>query len=467
MAESYLSVGSDRLIKKMKKIILAFLCLLFLSTSLYSQTRWMRLHPDVSWKYLAQWEKEHQWLTPARIGKLHFQKHEVGRAREQLEVAVAEGAEDGRLLYELGYCYLVQDYDDKALEYLRQAADKLAIDDPDHIYYFNSEYLIGTIYEEKHDPTRALSHYEIALRLRPDTPPLHYRKAYLLHKQGNLDQSLNEIEEVIKFSPNSGAAAYLAGILLLEKDDLAGARSYLLKAVESGVDPGAGYYCLGYISSRQGRNEEAVENYHKAIRAEPGHREATIALANLYYEEENLPMARQYFEILVKREPTSARRHYNLGVVYRGLEMDESAENELAEARRLDPDLVFLSRPAGDDVPELFAAGARLQREGKYREAIDLYRRALLSDPFYLPTRYNLAIAYNARGERTRAIRQYSRILRIDPEFSPAHLNLGILAYKKKQRTKAAFHLRKYLSLEPESTQDELIKRYLHDLRGW
>jgi len=451
----------------MKKTILALICFLCFLSSAFPQTRWMRLHPDVSWKYLAKWEKEHQWLTPARIGKLHFQKHEVGRAREQLEAAVAEGAEDGRLLYELGYCCRVQEDNDQALDYLRRAAGKLSREDPDHIYYFNSEYLIGSIYEDKNENDLALTHYDNALRLRPDIPELHYRKAYLLHQKGKLDLSLDEIKQAINLSPDSGAAAYLAGIISLEKDDLSAARIYLSRAVQEGADSGAGYYCLGYISSRQGRGGEAVENYLKALEVEPGHREATLALANLYYEEDDLPRARQYYEALVKMEPSSARRHYNLGVVYRGLEMDEAAEKELAEARRLDPELAFVSRPAADDVPELFSQAAKLQQEKKYREAIDLYRRALLSDPFYLPTRYNLAIAYNARGERTRAIRQYSRLLRIDPEFAPAHLNLGILAYQKKQRKEAAFHLRKYLSLEPESPQEELIKRYLHELRGW
>ncbi|MEA1927810.1 MAG: tetratricopeptide repeat protein [Candidatus Auribacterota bacterium] len=427
----------------------------------------MRLHPDVSWKYLARWEKEHQWLTPARIGKLHFQKHEVGRARKQLETAVEEGASDGRLLYELGYCCLVQEDNEKAFEYLSQAAEKLVRDAPDHIYHFNSEYLIGTIYEEQNSPDSALTHYDNALALRPETPALHYRKAYLLHKRGNFAQSLNEIEQVIKLSPHSGSAAYLAGIISLENGDLSAARTHILNAIKNGEENNASYFCLGFISSRQGRGKEAIEYYKQALELEPDHRETLLALANRYYEEDNLSAAREYFESLVAEEPDSARRHYNLGVVYRGLDMNEAAEKELAEARRLDPDLVFLSRPAGDDVPELFAAGARLQREGKQREAIALYRRALFSDPFYLPTRYNLAIAYNARGERSRAIRQYSRLLRINPDFSPAHLNLGILAYKKKQRTHAAFHLRKYLSLEPESPREELIKRYLHDLRGW
>jgi len=427
----------------------------------------MRRHPDVSWKYLARWEQEHQWLTPARIGKLHFQKHEVGLARQKLEIAVKEGAADGRLLYELGYCCRVQGDNDQALEYLSQAAEKLARDDPGHIYHFNSEYLIGAIFEDKNEVARALTHYENGLRLRPDTPPLHYRKAYLLHQQGKIESSLAEITKVLALAPNSGAAAYLAGILSIERGDLPGARIYLLQAIENGETGGAAYYCLGFIASAEGSNEESIEYYLKALLAEPGHREAMIALANLYYEEDNLSEARKYYEALVEKEPSSGRRHYNLAVVYRGLEMDEKADAELAEARRLDPDLQFLTRAEGEDVPEYFAEDARLQQGKKYREAIDLYRRALLADPFYIPTRYNLAIAYNEKGERTRAIRQYSRLLRIDPNFAPAHLNLGILAYEKKERRISAFHLRKYLSLEPDSPRTDLIQRYLHDLRGW
>jgi len=240
-----------------------------------------------------------------------------------------------------------------------------------------------------------------------------------------------------------------------------------LRAIENGASEGAAYYCLGSVSSAEGKYEKAGGYYRNALQAVPDHFEATIAIANLYYEQDNLAAARKYYEVLAKMEPSSARRHYNLAVVYRGLEMDEEAEASLAEARRLDPELVFLTRAEGNDVPELFAEGARLQKEGKQKESIDIYHRALLADPFYIPTRYNLAIAYNGCGKRNQAMRQYSRLLRIDPEFAPAHLNLGILAYEKKEQEDAAFHLRKYLALEPDSPRKELIQRYLHDLRGW
>ena len=77
----------------MRKII-TIIFLFMLSSTASAQTRWMRLHPDVSWNYLKEWEKEHRWLTPAREGKILFQKHRVGEARTLLEQAVAEGSDD-------------------------------------------------------------------------------------------------------------------------------------------------------------------------------------------------------------------------------------------------------------------------------------------------------------------------------------------------------------------------------------
>ena len=451
----------------MKKIILSFACIFFLVSPVSAQTRWMRLHPDVSWKYLEQWEKKHQWLTPAREGRIHFQKHEVGRARERLETAVAEGADDGRLLYELGYCCQVQGDAGKALRHYLEAVERLARLNPDHLYHFNAEYLIGVLYEERGDNEQALAHFTNALRLRPETVPLLYRKAFILQKLGRTDRSLIEIRQVLDLTPDSGPAGYLAGVLSLEKGDLESARRYLEQAELSGAEKGPTRYCLGYIASRQGNYEDAIAYYEKALQADPAHRETRIALANISYEGDDMARARQHFEYLVQLEPLTARWHYNLGVVYRRLEMDKAAERELVEARRLDPDLVFLSGRPPEGVPALFAKAARMQAEAKYQLAIDLYREALAEDPFFLPSRYNLALAYSTGGEINKALRQYSRLLRIDPDYSPAHLNAGILAYQKKRRKDAARHLQRYLIQEPDSLQADLIKRYLRDLRGW
>lgn len=446
-------------------LIAALGCLNF-PLSAGAQTPWMRRYPDVSWRYLENWEKEHQWLTPAREGRIYFQKHEVGQARPLLEQAVAEGAEDGRLLYELGYSCRVEGDDAAALNYLDRAARLLARDDPDHLYHFNALYLAGLIREERGEEDRALADYAEALRLRPDVAPLRGRKAYLLARKGQTAAARAEIEEVLKRNPGSGSALFLAGIFALEEGEYDAAERYLQLALSAGAAPAPVHYALGFLARNQDQPRQALSHYENALAADPGHRDALAALANLSYREDDLDRARKYFELLSAREPDRGRWYYNLGVIYRDLGRDDLSQAALAEARRLDPNLVSSPGIAAAAAPPFQRAGELLEN-GRPRAAAEIYREALAEDPFFTPAHYNLAIAYRRAGEGRRARRQYDRLLRIDPDHGPAHLNSGIIAVEFKDRPAAAFHLRRYLQLEPDSPQADLVKRYLREMRGW
>jgi tetratricopeptide (TPR) repeat protein len=450
-----------------KKIIFAALigCLAF-SSVVFSQTRWIRLHPDVSRQYLERWEKEHQWLTPARGGRIYFQKHEVGRARELLEKAVAEGAEDGRLLYELGYSCRVQGDNEAAQKNLEKAAELLARDDPGHLYNFNARYLSGLILEERGEEEQALARYSSALELRPEVSALRYRRAYLLSRKGDATAGRVEIERVLEREPDSGSALFLAGLLSLENGEYAAGEGYLERALAAGVEPAPVHYGLGYIALRRDNIGEAFRRYESALAADPGHRDALISLANLSYREDDLDRARKYFELLVEREPERPRWHYNLGVVYRDLGLDELSRVALDEARRLDPEMVSSTRLTAE-ASGPFARAEEMLEKGKFREAILLYRQSLAEDPFFIPAHFNLAVAYRKAGQGRRAFRQYGRLLRVDSDHAAAHLNAGIIAVDFRDRPAAALHLRRYLLLEPDSPQGELAQRYLREMRGW
>lgn len=431
-----------------------------------AQTPWMRRHPDVSWQYLTHWEAEHQWLTPAREGRIHFQKHEVGQARPLLEQALAEGAADGRLLYELGYSCRVEGDDLTALGYLNRASRLLACDDPGHLYHFNAHYLAGLIREERGEDDQALANYTEALRLRPDVAPLRVRKAYLLARKGDTATARGEIAELLRLEPDSGPALLFAGDLARETGEYDDAERYLKQALKAGMKPAPINYALGYLAGKRDRPGEAQEYYENALKTDPGHRDALVALANLSYREDGLDRARKYFAILADREPARGRWHYNLGVIYRDLGLNELSEASLTEARRLDPEL-FSSPRRDSEAAQLVHQAGELLKNSQSRGAITLYREALAEDPFFTPAYYNLAIAYRKVGEGRRALRQYGRLLRIDPDHSPAQLNSGILAVELKDRSTAAFHLRRYLQLVPDSPQADLVQRYLREMRGW
>lgn len=452
----------------MRKGLIALLSLCFAAPAFSApMTRWMRLHPDVSWNYLKKWESTHQWITPGREGRELFRVGDIAGAQKSLQAAIAGGSDDGRLYYELGYCRQAEGKTEEAADCYRKAIARLSVQAPGHLYLFNAHYLLGAILEEKGENDAALSEFDRALALRPDTPALRYRKAIIYREQGKLDAAVNEVEAALKADPNLPPADYLLGLLRLEKEDWAGARGYFEKAAAGNVEVAASRYCLGYIAFREGRTDEAVASYRAALQADANQKEARIALGNIAYEQERLPEAEEQFRALSALEPDVARWHYNLGVIYRDEEKLDLSEKELARARELDPNLSFRKEVPGG-LKGLSGQAARLYAEGKKEEAARLYRQALLEDPFYLPARYNLAIIYAELRQTSPAIREYGRVIRIEPDYAPAHLNRGILLYRKNRRSPdAAYHFRKYLDLEPTSSQAELIKIYLHEIQGW
>jgi len=452
----------------MRKGLIALALIAFAATaSAAPMTRWMRLHPDVSWNYLRRWEKTHQWLTPGREGRELFRVGDIAGAEKSLKAAVTGGSDDGRLFYELGYCRQAEGDSGEAADYYRKAIDRLSVQDPAHLYLFNAHYLLGAILEEKGENEAALAEFDRALKLRPDTPTLRYRKAIIYREQGKIDAATAEIEAALQADPSLPPANYLLGLLRLEKEDWESARGYFEKAVAGNAEVASSRYCLGYIAFREGRTDDAVASYRAALRADPNQKEARIALGNIAYEQENLPEAEEQFRALAALEPDNARWHYNLGVVYRDREKPDLSEKELARAKELDPNLAFRKETPGG-LQGLSGQAARLYAEGKKAEAIRLYRQALLEDPFYLPARYNLAVACADLGQNGPAIREYGRVIRIEPDYAPAHLNRGILLYRKNRRSPdAAYHFRKYLDLEPKNSQAELIKIYLHEIQGW
>ena len=454
--------------RKMRKGLIALILMCLASASQAApMTRWMRLHPNVSWNYLRQWETKHQWLTPSREGRDLFQKGDIAGAKKSLEAALASGSDDGRLYYELGYCCQAQGDPARAMEYYGQAIPRLARQAPTHLYLFNAHYLLGALYEERRENDQALAEFDQALALRPDTPTLRYRKAIIYRALGKPDAARAEIQAALKSDPSLSPANYLLGLLYLEKEDWAGARGYFDRAIAGKVEVASSRYCLGYIAFREGKIEEAIAEYRAALAAEPAHLETRIALGNIAYEQERLPEAAEHFQALTALEPKNARWHYNLGVIYRDQEKLDLSEKELAQARSLDPNLAFRKEVPGG-LKGLSGQAARLYAEGKKEDAARLYQQALLEDPFYLPARYNLAIVYSDLGQAGQAIREYGRVIRIEPDYPPAHLNRGILVYRKDRRSpEAAYHFRKYLELEPKSRQSELIKIYLHEIQGW
>ena len=149
---------------------------------------------------------------------------------------------------------------------------------------------------------------------------------------------------------------------------------------------------LGLLLYNQGRIEEAMEQYHKAVQLVPNNCE----------ELNNLGIA------LAAQGP-----------------FDEAIEN-FRRAIQINP-----------NYPDaLNNLGIALADQGRFDEAIENYRQAIQINPNYYEAVNNLGNALAAQGRLDEAIENFRRAIQIKPDYSEALDNLGIALAARDSLTK-------------------------------
>jgi len=120
------------------------------------------------------------------------------------------------------------------------------------------------------------------------------------------------------------------------------ARNAYLKAIENG-DCAADCYCnLGIIESQMGNTAKAIDCFTNALKLEPRHLESHYNLANLYFDECDLKLAKLHYEIALEIDPDFANIYFNLGLLH-------ALNDNLNEAVRL---LKHFQKIAPPDIAE-------------------------------------------------------------------------------------------------------------------
>jgi tetratricopeptide (TPR) repeat protein len=146
------------------------------------------------------------------------------------------------------------------------------------------------------------------------------------------------------FSPSQGLILRLPthlspfeeALLLDEREDLRSENSYR-RAITEG-DFAADAYCnLGIIESKIGRMTKAFDCFTKSLEHDPRHFESHYNLGNLYFEEDNLRLAKMHYELAAEINPTFPNLYFNLGLVLALLDEKKAAMNAFLKYQRLAP----------------------------------------------------------------------------------------------------------------------------------
>ena len=95
----------------------------------------------------------------------------------------------------------------------------------------------------------------------------------------------------------------------------------------------------------------------------------------------------------------------------------------------------------------------RLHQDGRFDEAIPLYRAALASTPENFETHHFLGMALHQSGLTEDAIAAIERALEIRPDYAQAHLNLGRILIAGGHREAGGLAFSRALRIEPENVE--------------
>ena len=113
---------------------------------------------------------------------------------------------------------------------------------------------------------------------------------------------------------------------------------------------------------------------------------------------------------------------------------------------------VAAQRPAAD-VEREFERATQLHQSGDLQGAVRAYLAILANHPARVDVRSNLGAAYSALGRYEDAIEQYKRALVIDVANYPIRFNLALAYYKAAWFTEAAAELEGLLAAAPDNPQ--------------
>jgi tetratricopeptide (TPR) repeat protein len=229
-------------------------------------------------------------------------------------------------------------------------------------------------------------------------------------------------------------------VSLCRSDHLAGAEAGALDLLREFPDDLALNDILAGILAGQGRFQEAIPAYRKAIEIRPDHSDAYFALGNIFLYLGSPDEAIGNYRKVLEITPGFAQAYGNLGTALLGIGRGAEAIENLTKALELSPDLAEAHTNLG----------IALRNSGRTEEAVDSFLKALELEPGVAETHNNLGAAMEELGRLDEAISSYGEAVRIMPAYAEAHCNLGNALAESGQHLKATESYRTAIEIKPD-----------------
>jgi len=315
--------------------------------------------------------------------------------------------------------------------------------------------------------------------------------------------SINTLIEKIAFTikPQGKIGKLIdAGKLMNSKGAYENALKVARQILEIKPNSAAGFLIMGDAYRGMGKKDKAVESYESASENASMFMEPLKKLADFWEAEGNLEMQLHYLEKLDKLSPLNVERKVDMGNIHVGLGNEDRAEElfDIAMTQAKKEALSYIEEVSTkigniyakthpekaekyyrraletkggmldkNDIKTFNMLGIALRKQGRWKDAIYEYNKALKISPEDENLYFNMAMAYAEGNDFKQATSHLNKALQINPEFyrndAVLAYNIGLILAKAGARSKAVHFLEHAVSVDPEF---ERPRRLLDNLRA-
>jgi arylsulfatase A-like enzyme/Tfp pilus assembly protein PilF len=180
--------------------------------------------------------------------------------------------------------------------------------------------------------------FEREIRLKPQMDTAHLNLGTVYKRKGNLDLAEKEYRAALALSPGFTEAAANLAEILLERDRLPEARKVLEEALGRGLASADLYFEKGLLEARESRWEAARFAFTKAVSMDPLRHQALANLGRIAYQQGRVDEAVVQYERALKAAPREVSYMATLGSLHlNGKEDPATALTYFRRALAADP----------------------------------------------------------------------------------------------------------------------------------
>jgi Flp pilus assembly protein TadD len=251
-------------------------------------------------------------------------------------------------------------------------------------------------------------------------PPNHY---YVVIDE----KEYQPVRESVQIDPVT-ASMRMVNVYLIRRDTkgvkpngIGGGNSHMVDRAAYGRQipkPAVKEFERGVKADHEGKTDDAIRHYEKAIQLASDFYEACDNLGSAYLTRSKFPEAQQQFERAIRLSPNDAAAYFNMGNLFLLTHQYQQAAHWLEAGLSKQPDSSFGH----------FLVGALYTRVGKQSEAEAALRRALELDPLMARAHLALVNLYVQQQKKSEAEDELKLFLRKFPDDPLAARAREILA---------------------------------------